>query len=113
MNQEDRNNFVIPLPHWVARYIPHPFFTPQHILETTGKKDRQIFDASGQYTLRSTPINMMMSTPFGSEEPCLFGSTKEEISTRIYTPHADNPSLDGIAANEPAYARCRLVPNII
>jgi hypothetical protein len=46
MNKEDRNNFVIPLPHWVARYAPHLFFTPQHILEKAGKKDRQIFDAS-------------------------------------------------------------------
>ena len=45
MNKEDKNNFVIPLPHWLARYIPNLFLTPQHILEKPGKKDRQIFDA--------------------------------------------------------------------
>jgi hypothetical protein len=33
MNKEDRNNFVIPLPHWLARFIPNLFITPQHILE--------------------------------------------------------------------------------
>ena len=38
MNKEDKNNFVIPLPHWIARYMPHMFFTPQHILEKPGKK---------------------------------------------------------------------------
>ena len=62
MNKEDRNNFVIPLPHWIARFTPHLFFTPQHILEKPGKKDRQIFDASRRYTPWSTPINMMTST---------------------------------------------------
>jgi hypothetical protein len=61
-NKEDRNNFVIPLPHWIARFTPHRFFTPQHILEKPGKKDQQIFDASRRYTPWSTPINMMTST---------------------------------------------------
>jgi hypothetical protein len=46
MNKEDRNNYVIPLPAWVARFCPHIFFTPQHILAKPGKSDRQIFDAS-------------------------------------------------------------------
>jgi hypothetical protein len=46
MNKDDRNNFVIPLPHWIARFTPQLFFTPQHILEQLGEKDRQIFDAS-------------------------------------------------------------------
>ena len=93
MNKEDRNNFVIPLPHWIARFTPHIFFTPQHILEKPGKKDRQIFDASRRYTPWSTPINMMTSTPSGSEEPCLFGTVKEEILTRIYTLRAHSPKL--------------------
>ena len=53
MNKEDRNNFAISLPHWVARFTPNLFFTPQHILEKVGKKDRQIFDASRHTTLHS------------------------------------------------------------
>jgi hypothetical protein len=40
MNKEDRNNFVILLIHWLARFIPNLFITPQHILEHRGKNDR-------------------------------------------------------------------------
>ena len=46
MNKEERNNYVLHVPHWLWRFIPHCFITPQHILETPGKKDCQIFDAS-------------------------------------------------------------------
>ncbi|KAL3779516.1 hypothetical protein HJC23_011152 [Cyclotella cryptica] len=116
MNKEDRNNFVIPLPHWIARFAPHLFFTPQHILEKPGKKDRQIFDASRRYTPWSTPINMMTSTPLGSEEPCLFGTTKDEILTRIYTLRADSPNLDIIShANDvkSAFRQIKLHPDIL
>jgi hypothetical protein len=49
MNKEDRNNFVITLPHWIARYTPNLFFTPQHILIKPGRKNRQIFDASKRH----------------------------------------------------------------
>ena len=116
MNKEDRNNFVIPLPHWIARFTPHLFFTPQHILEKPGKKDRQIFDASRRYTPWSTPINMMTSTPLGSEEPCLFGSTKDEILTRIYSLRADSPTLDIVShANDvkSAFRQIKLHPDIL
>jgi hypothetical protein len=84
MNKEDKNNFVIPLPHWLARYMKHMFFTPQHILEKPGKKDRQIFDGSKRYTPASTPLNMMTSTPLGTEEDCKFGTAREKILQRIY-----------------------------
>ena len=47
--------------------MPHCFIKPQHILEKSGKKDRQIFDASSKYAWDSTPINRMTSTPYGSE----------------------------------------------
>jgi hypothetical protein len=59
---------------------------------------------------------MMTSTPFGSKEPCLFGSTKEEILTRIYTLCADNPSLDIIThANDvkSAFRQIKLHPDIM
>ena len=38
MNKEDTNNYVIPFPAWIARFIPHTFFTPQHLLQKPGKK---------------------------------------------------------------------------
>jgi len=116
MNKEDRNNFVIPLPHWIARFTPHLFFTPQHILEKPGKKDQQIFDASRRYTPWSTPINMMTSTRYGSEEPCLFGSVKEAVLSRIYSLQADNPTGDIVThANDvkSAFRQIKLHPNIM
>ena len=84
MNKEDRNNYAIPLPHWLARFIPNLFIKPQHILEHPGKKDRQIFDASRCYTWDSVPINRMTSTPLGSEEQCLFGDVMSRVLHRIY-----------------------------
>ena len=85
MNKEDRNNFVIPLPHWLARFIPNLFIMPQHILERPGHTDRQIFDASRRYTWDSVPINQMTSTPHGSEEPCRFGDIMMRVLSRIYS----------------------------
>ena len=46
MNKEEKKNYVIPLPHWLARYIPHIFFTPQDLVEKPGGKDRGIFNAA-------------------------------------------------------------------
>jgi hypothetical protein len=57
MNKEERNNYVIHIPHWLWRFVPHCFITPQHILMKPGKKDCQIFDASHKYTWDSTPIS--------------------------------------------------------
>lgn len=116
MNKEDKNNFVISLPHWVARFMPHLFFTPQHILEKPGKKDRQIFDASKRYTPWSTPINMMTSTPAGSEEDCLFGSVREEILHRLYNCRISFPNTDLIIhANDvkSAFRQIKLHPDIM
>ena len=85
MNKEDRNNFVIPLPHWLAQFIPNLFITPQHIVERPGRKDRQIFDASCRYTWDSVPINRMTSTPLGSEEPCRFSDVMTQVLSRIHS----------------------------
>ena len=116
MNKEERNNFVIPLPHWLARYMPHVFFTPQNILEKPGRKPRQISDASKRYTPTSTPINMMTSTPHGSEEKCLFGNTLEQILTRIYNLRVTFPDLDIVVhANDvkSAFRQIKLHPDIM
>jgi hypothetical protein len=39
MNKEEQNNYVIHVPHWLWRFVPHCFITPQHILEKPRKKD--------------------------------------------------------------------------
>lgn len=116
MNKEDKNNFVIPLPHWLARYIPNLFFTPQHIPEKPWKKDRQIFDASKRYNPELTPINMMTSTPHGSEEICTFGRVREEIYTRLYNLRISYPDeVIVVHANDmkSAFRQIKLHPDIM
>ena len=33
MNKEDRNQFLIPLPNWLAKFISHLHISPQGLLE--------------------------------------------------------------------------------
>ena len=94
MNKEERNNYVVHVPHWLWRFVPHCFITPQHILEKPGKKDRQIFDASRKYDWDSTPVNAMTSTPHGSELKCEFGSVREDILVRAYNLRLSYPDDD-------------------
>lgn len=62
INKEGWNNYIIHVPHWLWRFIPHCFITPQHILEKPEKKDRQIFDDSRKYNWDSIPVNAMTFT---------------------------------------------------
>ena len=94
MNKEERNNYVVHVPCWLWRFVPHCFITPQHILEKPGKKDRQIFDASRKYDWDSLPINSMTSTPHGSELKCEFGSVREDILVRAYNLRISYPNDD-------------------
>ena len=94
MNKEERNNFVIPFPNWMARFAVDIFFTPQHILEKLNKADRQIFDASRRFTPTSVPVNMMTSTKLGFELDCLFGDTFEKLLTRIWNLRITYPNQD-------------------
>jgi len=59
---------------------------------------------------------MMTSTKQGSEEPCLFGSVKEEVLSRIYSLRAENPTEDIVThANDvkSAFRQIKLHPDIM
>ena len=115
MNKEDKNNFVIPLPSWLAPLVPHLFFTPQHILEKPGKKDRQIFDGSKRYNATCTSLNMMTSTHLGVEDDCLFGDVRERIWTRAYNLRVTYPAQDLIVhANDvkSCFRQIKLHPDV-
>jgi hypothetical protein len=45
-NKEKCSDYIVHAPHWLWRFMPNCFITPQHILEKHGKKDSQIFNAS-------------------------------------------------------------------
>jgi hypothetical protein len=98
MNKEERNAYVMPFSSWTARFCPHIFFTPQHILEKPRKPDRQIFDASRRFTPTSIPVNMMTSTEAlscsGDELQCLFGNSFTKVLTRIWNLRISYPNQD-------------------
>ena len=94
MTKEARNNFVIPIPGWTWRYIPHLFISPQHILEKPGKKDRSIHDLTFRMDPDAIPINMMTSTPNGSEFSCQFGDVFTRLLTRVYNLRITYPNDD-------------------
>ena len=42
MNKEDKNQYLISLPNWLARFIPHLHVTPQGLVIKEGKNDRLV-----------------------------------------------------------------------
>lgn len=94
MAKEHRNRFNMPLPCYLARYLPHSFLTPQHALTRPEKAMRLIFDAAKRYTPQSTPVNMMTSTHLGSELDCLYGDTFLTLLERIWDLRISYPESD-------------------
>ena len=94
LTTEARNHYVIPLPSWVWRFVPHLFVSPMHILVKPGKKARSIHDLSFRMDADAIPINMMTSTPQGTEFPCRFGDVLVRLLTRIYNLRITYPTDD-------------------
>ena len=85
---------MIPLLSWIARFIPHIFFTPQHLLDKPGKARRLIYDASRRYTPTSVLLNMMTSTHLGVELECDYGSILTRLLVHIWNLRITHPSRD-------------------
>jgi hypothetical protein len=94
MNKEKHRNYIIHIPHWLWRFVPPCFITPQNILKKPRKKDRQIFDASRKYDWDSTPVNVMTSTPLGSKLKCEFGKVQEDVLIWAYNLRISYPNED-------------------
>ena len=94
MNKEHRNKFVIAIPSWTWRFIPHLFITPQHNHERKGHKDRLIYDAAYMHDADSIPINMMTEDASRTELRCDFGKVKSRLYKRIYNLRITYPKLD-------------------
>ena len=73
MNKEDRNQFLIPLPSWLTRFIRHLHITPQGLVIKPGKNDRLIWDGSFIPHWQATCINMMLS--HDTEPQIIYGTT--------------------------------------
>ena len=92
MTKLEKHNFVIPIRSWIARFVPHIFFTPHHIL--TNKGNRLIFDASRRYTPLSIPVNRMTSTKRGVELDCEYGDVLSRLLVRIWNLRITYPTMD-------------------
>ncbi len=73
MNKEECNNFVIPLPSWVALFLLYLFLVLQHILVKDGRKDMIIFNTAKGPTMASILVNLKTPTKDWMELDCNFG----------------------------------------
>ena len=94
MLKEYKHNFAFPLPVWIARYLRHVFYTPQHVHLHPSKPPRQIFNAKKRPTPTAIAVNNMTSTPFGSELDCRYGDVLPRIYKRIWNLRISYPFRD-------------------
>jgi len=73
MNKEDKHSYVIPMPNWLARFIPNSFYTPNGLLSKPGKNDRLVFDGSHMINWFSKPINNMVDMSTKSRQSRMVG----------------------------------------
>lgn len=94
MLKEYKNSSAFPLPGWIVRFCPHIFLTPQFVLLHLYKSPRQIFNAKYRPTQDAIPINMMTSTPEGSELDCLYGEVPRRFLQRLWNLRISYPDDD-------------------
>ena len=106
----------MPLPCYIARYLPHSFLTPQHALEKPGKVLRLIFDATKRFNATSTPVNDMTSTRLGTEMDCLYGDTMQTLLERIWDLRGTYPNRDTVIHTndvQSCFKQMKLHPDIM
>jgi len=92
LNKEERNNFILPLPAWLARFIPNLHLSPEGIIIKEGKKDRIIFDASFKIFHDSLCPNLWSSA--SDEPPIWYGSAFVRHLTRIWNLRITYPDTE-------------------
>ena len=113
MNKEDRNQFLIPLPSWIARFIRHSHLTPQGLLIKPGKNDRLIWDGSFLPTWDSTSINMMLSHE--SEPKIIYGDAFQRHLETIWNLRITYPTTEILLFDDDvksAFRQCKYHPDV-
>ena len=113
MNKEDKNQYLISLPNWLARFIPHLHVTPQGLVIKEGKNDRLVWDGSFIPHWLATCINMMLTDE--TEPEIIYGTAflrhLEVIwNTRISHPNSDILLFDDDVKG--AFRHCKYHPDI-
>ena len=81
LNKEDRNQYLLPFPNWIARFISNLHLTPQGLLSKTGKNDCLIWDGSFQPDWESVWVNMILDRI--TEPTIVYGDTFDRHLIRI------------------------------
>ena len=90
LNKEDRNQYLLPFPNWIARFCKNIHLTPQGLLSKLGKNDRLIWDGSFIPEWDSTCVNMMLN---GQDEPEIhYGDALLRHINRIWNLRISFPS---------------------
>ena len=113
MNKEDKNQYLIPLPNWLARFIPHLHITPQGLLIKKGKNDRLVWDGSFLPHWAAVCINMMLSHE--SEPEIIYGTTFKRHLKRLYCIRIRFGNVDIVLFDDDvkgAFRHCKYHPDI-
>ena len=92
MNKENKHNYVMPFPCWLAQFVPHAYYTPQGYVIKPGKNDRLIFDGSHLLTWDSLPVNLM--TNLFNEPEIVYNQTWDKHLSRIWNLCISYPMMD-------------------
>ena len=113
MNKEDRNQYLIPLPSWLTRFIYNLHVTPQGLLVKKGKNDRLVWDGSFIPHWQASCINMMLSTK--TEPTIIYGTAFMRHLERIWNLRISYPVTDILLFDDDvkgAFRHCKYHPDI-
>lgn len=93
LNKEDRNKWVMVLPKWTARFIPHMITLPTGLVIKPGKNDRFIFDGSFRVCAEAAAAGIDFSSK-QNEPEIIFGKSFLRHLIRIYNLRISYPNKD-------------------
>jgi hypothetical protein len=114
MNKEDRKDYVLTFPAWLARFIPHLALTPQGLLIKPGKNDRLVYDGSFMKDESTVPFNHHIDLT--NEPEITFGESWLKYLTTIYNLRITFPNHEIYLFDDDisgAYRQCKYHPNVI
>jgi len=83
LNKEDKHNFVMHFPAWIARFVYNLHLSPEGILVKPNKNDRIVFDASFKINYNSLSLNTSWTHAW-EEPPIRYGTALLRHLIRIW-----------------------------